>query len=319
MNKVLMLDMNNLMYRTIFFVHKEYKENFESLENNVIDLWQMYKCSLLSSLKEYIVNFKPTTFIVSIDFGTWRKKLYSKYKDGRQKTRDESPIDFKKLHEITNEFISQLKEILPNIKFIQVENCESDDIVAVLCKEKFQNDEVVIISTDQDHKQLMTNKNIKIWNPNYKVRDFMTTDNPANDLNLKVVYGDSSDVIPNILVMEGVSFEGTTIGCGEKTAEKVLEEGITSKYVIDKVKKKYPSLTEDYIIDEVKKNYNRNLNLISFDKIPEDIKMKILNFYDSYEKKEYSSKNFLNYLYKYNYQDVVNSFQLLNQFLFDIK
>lgn len=321
--KVVMYDFHNFMYRTIFAAQNEYMKSISdpNQESNKSDIYLYWRNFMLSNIFGYVKQFQPNKFIISVDSKrNWRKDVYSNYKAGRKEKLKESPIDFEEFYPVANEFINDLKTIIPNMYVIEIDNCETDDIIAVLSKEVFSHDEVIILSTDGDFKQLLQYKNVKIFNPDSKVKSFVTCMNPKEELNLKIVIGDGGngqgDNIPNILVMDGYEQTGNrTIGVGEKVAQKILEHGIDSDFVIKKVCEKYPNISPSEAKDKIKSNYQRNLELISFESIPTEIKDKIISGYKSYQLKTYNGKILFDYLHTKKIKRVAEEFQIYSIYL----
>jgi len=321
--KVLMYDFHNFMYRTIFAAQNEYMKSISdpNQTSNKEDIYLYWRNFMIGNLFGYVKQFQPDKLIISVDSRTsWRKQRYPSYKAGRKEKLKESPINFDEFYPIANEFIADLRRILPNVYVIEVDNCETDDVIAILAKEVFYNDDVIILSTDGDFKQLLQYSNVRVFNPDSKVKNFVNCLNPKEELNLKVVIGDGGngqgDNIPNILVMEGYERVGNrTIGVGEKVAQKILENGFDSKFVIEKVCEKYPSISEEDAKTKIKENYLRNLLLISFESIPVEIKNKIIESYKAYSIKSYIGKNVFDFLVAKKIRKVMDEFQIYTMYL----
>lgn len=321
--KVLMYDFHNFMYRTIFAAQNEYMKTISDPNqmSNKQDVYLFWRNFMIANLFGYVKQFQPTKLIISVDCKrNWRKDIYPNYKAGRKDKLKESAVDFEEFYPIATEFIQDLRKTFPNVYVLEVENCETDDIIAVLAREIFRRDDVIILSTDGDFKQLLQNSNVRIFNPDSKVKNFVQCLNPKEELDLKVVIGDggngAGDNIPNILVMEGFEQVGDrTIGVGEKVAQKILENGIDSDFVVKKVCDKYPSISPDQVKEIVKKNYLRNLELISFDNIPMMIKERIIEAYKSYEIKPYNGRLVFDFLNTKKIRKVAEEFQIYSPFL----
>lgn len=330
--KVLLIDFNNLCHRCIFGANQQYLKNisdpnYQMTPDDLYDIWKNY---VVQNLFDYVKEFKPTKLIVPIDSSSWRKDFYPDYKGKRDEQRKASPVDFEKFYPVMKKLIEDLKTILPNVYVLKIDKAEVDDIIAVLSKIEFKNDEVVIISNDGDFKQLLQFKNVKIFNPLNKTKGFVECLDPKNDLKLKVCVGDPGDNVSNILVMpEKYEQNGErVIGVGEATAEKILEKGLDSDYVVDRVGFKYNTITnekkkefifdkisKEEIIQNVKANYERNLKLISFEHIPLDIQKRIIDEYSKYQLKKYSQMNLFNWLLENRIRLVADNLQTYSMFL----
>lgn len=199
----------------------------------------------------------------------WRKEIYAEYKSQRKAQRDKSIIDFDKFFPIFNETIDDLKYIFSTMYTIKIDGCEADDIIAVLCKEKFADKQIIIVSTDGDMNQLLVNKNVSQFNP--LKNSFVESINIKQKLLLKVITGDKSDNIPAIKAKVGI-----------KTAEKIINEGL-----------------DTYLLDaDVKANYERNLKLIDFNYIPTNITQLVLSRFDEYKIEPINGKKLFEYFIK---------------------
>jgi 5'-3' exonuclease len=281
-----------------------------------------------------IKELQPTKVIFAIDAKPyWRYKYYSEYKGKRKEQRDASAVDFKEFYPIMEEFLSTLKESFSNFYFIKSDNCEADDVVSVLSTKVFKNDSVVIYSNDKDYNQLLKYKNIKRYNPMEKEGNRLVNClNPELELNQKILIGDTGDNIPNILVLpEKYPHKNPArrIGVGDVMAQSILENGLDSKFVVDKVLKAYPTLSsinnednklleskvsdKELVIKLVKENFQRNRILIDFEFIPEEYQNRILDSYNKYEIKGFNAKGIYNLLYGNGYiklyEDYVSKFK----------
>ena len=89
------------------------------------------------------------------------------------------------------------------IRQYEFENVEGDDIIAYYVKNKKPNEKVVIVSSDKDLTQLISDTVI-VYNP--RLKDFITKDNSADKIGIthenvvleKILCGDSSDNIKGV-------------------------------------------------------------------------------------------------------------------------
>lgn len=124
------------------------------------------------------------------------------------------------------------------IRQYEFEDVEGDDIVAYYVKNKKPNEKVVIMSTDRDMTQLISDSVI-IWNPSKD--DFVTTKNSVQALGIthenivleKILCGDVSDNI------KGVK------GLGEQTLIKYFPDLITTKTDLETVVRRSKELLEE--------------------------------------------------------------------------
>jgi hypothetical protein len=157
--------------------------------------------------------------------------------------------------------------------------------------------------------------------------------NPSLELNQKVIIGDGGDNIPNILVLpEKYPHKNLArkIGVGPVMADKILENGVDSDFVVKKVLESYPTLSsvnsEDNILLEnkvndrdlvkklVKENYQRNRILIDLSCIPSEYVDRILESWKSYINKGINPKGIYTLLYGNGfiklYEDYVSKFKI---------
>ena len=188
----------------------------------------------LNIMFKIIEDIKPEYMVVTFDLKapTYRHKLYSEYKANRKG--------------MPNELASQmpiLKEILKamNVKVIEKEGYEADDIIGTLAKwGQRKNLEVTILTGDRDSFQLI-DEHIKVRIPHTTQGKTETEDYnvekvlekyglpPKSLIEIKGLAGDASDNIPGVP------------GVGEKTAITLIKDykNIEGVYKhIDKLKGK---------------------------------------------------------------------------------
>ena len=256
--KILLIDFHNLMFRTVFGTIASTPE-----DNS---LFMLTKHNLLSSIMYNIEKFEPNQVVFAIDpKDSWRYEVYPEYKANRKDRA--SKLNTELFYPVMDDFITDLKTLFTNMRFIKLPRCEADDTIAVLCKHGFRNAKVVILSGDSDMHQLLTNKNITQYDA--LKGDFVNCINPKNSLEIKIISGDSSDNI-----------KGIRPRVGPKTAEKIIVEGLMTYLEADGNK---ISIEER---KEILEKYKRNKTLIDFDCIPNDIKDTILSAYKNYELNE---------------------------------
>ena len=136
-----------------------------------------------------------------------RRAIYSNYK---QKSRPQKLNRFygddipdtveNRSHQIA--LTVELLKTVP-VKQIYVSDCEADDVIAYLAKNKYSDNRCVIVSSDKDYYQLLSNRIVQ-WSPGQK--DFVTAKDviskfgmyPENFLVARCFCGDGSDALPGI-------------------------------------------------------------------------------------------------------------------------
>ena len=124
---------------------------------------------------------------------TWRKDFYPLYKANRKKTRDASDMDWGMLFDTLQKVKEEIRDNFP-YRYMYVEKCEADDIIAILVKHA--TEPVLIVSGDKDFQQLH-HYDVKQWSPN--LNKMINCEDPSMFLKEHILRGDKSDGIPNIL------------------------------------------------------------------------------------------------------------------------
>ena len=175
----------------------------------------------------------------------WRMGLFPQYKATRVQEGFMGGPFFKMAYEDELFQKGGAKAILHHPKL------EADDCIAISVKyllKKYPECHIYIITSDKDYLQLNA-ANVDLYNLAYKnLADIKSsTGNPKQDLEIKIIMGDSSDNIPSVFAK-----------CGPKTAQKCIDDP-------DFFKKKMGDNPECY------KQYELNKTLVNFDNIPKDL------------------------------------------------
>ena len=203
----------------------------------------------------------------------WRRDFFEHYKAGRKKARDASDLDWGLIFDTLSEMRDDLAKHFP-YKVMHIERCEADDIIAALTKYAQDNElvqeglveesqKILILSSDKDFKQLQLYPNVKQWSPMQK-KYITATQREIIEYKIEhVVKGDSGDGIPNILSKDDVF----VIGERQKVVTaKRLQEFIDNGFIACKN-------------DDERRNWQRNLTLVDFDHIPDDVRQEIVQSY----------------------------------------
>lgn len=287
---VVIVDGHNIAYITVFStIHQDYSDN------GVFVLW---KHAFLNKLFYTVNDLEPTKLVLAFDTkGSWRYDLYDEYKANRQKQYGRYPLDKKNFMIALNDLIEDIQAVFTNIYTIKVDGAEGDDIIAVLCKNVFtdENHDVIVVSGDTDLNQLCSQKNVRQYNP--RTNDYFNVINPKKELDIKILSGDKSDNITPI-----------KRGVGVKTAEKILN----SEDGVDGFIEQQATDIEKKLVSE---NFERNTKLIDLDFIPKKIVNEILEKYNSYEIKELNGKNVVNYFIKRKMHDLRTRWGRISKYL----
>ena len=184
--------------------------------------YQMGGCiGFLKTLRKLVNEISPSSVYVVWEGGgsQRRRSLYADYKMNRRPEKlnrfyeDDIPDteDNKKYQLIS--LLGMLKST--PVCQLYVSDCEGDDVIAYLSRQKFLNVPKIIASSDKDMYQLL-DENTKIYN--FHKKTFVDASNVLNDYKVqpknfalaKALCGDPSDNIPGVK------------GLGFKTATKVL-------------------------------------------------------------------------------------------------
>ena len=260
-NPILFIDMSYYIFYRFYALRNWYKRSqeeeldVENVMKNELFIKKYHKL-FIENIKKIQKKHKIEDALVIMAkdcrrYDIWRNKFYEEYKQNRdEKNKTFNPDIFIYTYE---DIVPELKEL--NIKILECENAEGDDIIATL-KKKFRNQyeekPIYIITNDHDYLQLFDNNtyiyNLQGLNLRTKSRG------EEIDLKLKILQGDVSDNISSIFLKK-------------ISKNKILE------FVYDNEK------LEDYLKEnkESLELYNRNKLLIDFDMIPENIKETIIN------------------------------------------
>lgn len=177
--KNLVVDLNNITFITRYGALKGQKGTDHVMEFIAIET--------ISSILKAAKTLQVDGIVIACDSKkVWRKDLYPMYKEGRDTKAD-------KYYEHTIEAIGKVKEFFDDYTaamVLSVDRAEADDIIAVWCA--ISDCESVILSSDKDFVQLISDK-VSLYNPMKK--ELRTSDDPAFDLFVKCIRGDSSDAI----------------------------------------------------------------------------------------------------------------------------
>ena len=219
MKKVILVDGNNLLFRSYFATAYtgNTMRNSKGFPTNGL-------YGLVNMLNKIIREEKPEYMLVAFDKGkTFRHEKYLDYKGGR----NETPDDLKKQFSVAKKLVS-----LMGIKCFEIDNYEADDIIGTYSKMALIDPEfeTTIVSSDKDLLQLINEETeVKLLKQKDYIRmneeTFIDTYGikPIRMIDLKGLMGDASDNIPGVK------------GIGEKTALKLLQEYDSLENVYDNI------------------------------------------------------------------------------------
>ena len=247
--------LSNLMMQLGNHTNAEIEENM--VRHMVLNSLRSYKQKFGDEYGEMVIACDNTNY--------WRKQVFPYYKANRKKNQETSELDWKQIFECLNKIRAELKEFFP-YKVIDIESAEADDIIATLINHSMFYDKILILSGDKDFIQLHTNDNVEQYDPVRK--KWIKHDDPKQYLQEHILKGDAGDGVPNILSADNCF----VLGDRQRPLTKKRIDALIDK-------------TAENIDSEHKRNYLRNQQLIDLSFVPEDIKNKVLDSYESQSSK----------------------------------
>jgi len=249
MKKIILVDGNNLMFRSYYAT--AYTGNLMKNSKGIITN-ALY--GFVNMINKIIEEEKPVYMAVAFDVGkNFRKEMYAEYKDGRSAT----PEELKSQMPVARKILSAM-----GIKYYEMEGYEADDIIGTLSYKALVDPEydALIISSDKDLLQLI-NEQVEVkllkskdyirYNLN-KFREDYGFD-PIRIIDLKALMGDASDNIPGVK------------GVGEKTAIKLIQEYDTIENLYNHIDEIKGKLQEKLILDKDNAFFSKKLATILLD------------------------------------------------------
>ncbi len=182
-------------------------------------------CNMLLKLLESV---QPKYMAVAFDKSrkTFRTEMYADYKGQRKPTPSE----------LSEQFPLAIKVLESmNIKVLELDNYEADDIIGTFAVHAPQDVEVIIVTGDKDELQLLDQRT-KVYYTKRGITDIQIFDEaefaacyeglqPKQLIELKGLMGDTSDNIPGVP------------GVGPKTAIKLIKEYGSVEQVLENIDK----------------------------------------------------------------------------------
>lgn len=268
---MILIDYSQVCLANIFQFQSDLKKN-----NNSPEAVNIIRHAILTGLKYYKKKYgaKYGEMVIACDGRNyWRKEIFPYYKAGRSKTREKSDLDWKLIFDTISQIREDLSLHFP-YRVVHVDRAEADDVIATMCKWTQTNglidhgmfedkQDVMIISSDGDFKQLHKYTNVKQWSPIQK--KVVECSNPIAYLAQHIAKA-GDDGIPNILSADNVL-----------VTEGVRQGKMTAKKLEAFVERGRDACEND----EQRRNWDRNNQLINLDLIPVDIEQMIVDTYTS--------------------------------------
>ncbi|MBB6452342.1 5'-3' exonuclease [Salirhabdus euzebyi] len=237
-NNVMLVDGMALLFRGFFAT--SYTGNY-MMTSKGVPTNGIY--GFLKYFLDAIETFEPSHVICCWDMGskTFRTEMYDQYKANR----DEPPVELIPQFELVKEVVEAFG--VPNVG---IAGYEADDCIGTLAREYSKENDVLILTGDQDILQLVDNQIsvaiMKKGQGNYLVYqedNFLEEKglSPLQIIDMKGLMGDSSDNYPGVK------------GIGEKTALKLLQEYKTIEGILENL---------DHLSKGIKKKIEENLDML---------------------------------------------------------
>jgi hypothetical protein len=254
---MIIVDLNQVMLSNLHMQignHTNAKIEENMVRHMVLNSLRSYKQKFGEEYGELVIACDNTNY--------WRKQLFPYYKANRKKAQEKSEMDWKSIFECMNKIRSELKEFFP-YRVIDIESAEADDVIATLVNDVIVSEGFLILSGDKDFIQLHKYDNVKQYDPVRK--KWIKHDNPEQYLLEHVLKGDSGDGVPNVLSSDNCFVVGERQKpLTQKKIDALIELGLDGKF--------------DH---QLARNYSRNKQLIDLSMIPENIKVKVLESFNS--------------------------------------
>jgi len=238
----------------------------------------MLRHMILNSIRNYAKRYADDygDIVLCTDSARpWRREYFPLYKANRKKTREKSDLDWDVIFQLLQKVKEEIRDNFP-FHYMYVESAEADDIIAVLTKKYYEQEDILIVSGDKDFQQLHKYKGVKQFSPN--LNKMVQCDEPDLFLKEHILKGDKSDGIPNIL-----------------SNDNCLEQGIRQTPLKRAILEKYLRISVEND-DKYYRNYLRNQTLIDLDFIPNDLENTIIG---EFEASEPPTGKVFNYLTKH--------------------
>lgn len=218
-DKFLVIDGSSLIHRAFFALPP--LMNKQGLHTGAV----YGLCNMLLKLLE---DVQPKYMAVAFDKSrkTFRTEMYADYKGQRKPTPPE----------LSEQFPLSMKVLeAMNIRTLELDNYEADDIIGTFAVHAPENVEVIIVTGDRDELQLI-DKRTKVYYTKRGISDIQIFDEaefaaayeglvPRQLIELKGLMGDTSDNIPGVP------------GVGPKTALKLIKEYGDVETVLENIEK----------------------------------------------------------------------------------
>lgn len=227
---------------------------------------------------------------------TWRKVDFPYYKANRKKARDSSFLDWDAVFAAMDTVKAELRDNFP-YRFVQVDGCEADDVIAALVRNRPASEDCLIVSSDEDFVQLQTPPGdipaVKQWDNVRK--KWVQYDSHA--LKRKIIRGDTGDGVPNFMTDD----------------DTLVTPGKRSTPIMSKKEAEWLDMEPSAVWQQAKdpeaaaRNWKRNETLVDLSRTPDFLVRAILDKYS--EKPDRNRTHVLSYLNSVGLKKIAESLQ----------
>lgn len=255
-----------------------YKQLFEQCSNHTEKtsvIRNVLLNNILDSVKRYGQKYGKLILCFDNKMGYWRKDIFPYYKSQRKKHQEKDNFDWQEFFKCLDEVMQEFTKYLP-IVCLNVEKCEADDIIAIMCK-YFQTHDLdilgnpknhLIVSNDHDLSQLQFYSGITNYSPK-KNKEIVLNNNEVHELLIEhICCGDTGDGVMNIC-----SDDDTFVNPEKKQVP--FRKSRLPEFYIDGIN----ACKNDF----EKRNYQRNKKLVDLiNEIPDELYQKVTSIYENY-------------------------------------
>ena len=249
-----------------------FQRELKGTESEVKNLIRHVTLSTLKSYKKKYGKEYGELVICCDGRKYWRREFFQHYKGNRKKQRENSELDWTLIFDTLSEMREDIAKYFP-YRVLHLDRAEADDIIAVLSKWTQDNgliqqglveepQKVLILSSDNDFVQLQKYSNVTQWSPIQK-KYVKATKKELHEKYITHIVKAGDDGIPNILSKDDVFMIGER---QKPVSAKRLQEFIENGFIACKN-------------DDERRNWHRNVTLIDFEYIPEDVSKEIVSAY----------------------------------------
>ncbi len=253
-NNIILIDSSYYVFHRYFATYRWFSfqnidVSVDDIVNNEVFITAFYKHinnDIKKICKKWNTNKDNIVFCVDCQrTEIWRNDIYNTYKA----TRTQKTNFNKKIFIIFNEYINSL-----NFQYISQDRLEGDDVIYLSQKMiksqlevlKNTNINIIIITNDNDFLQLV-DKQVHVYNMQFKELMKRGYNDPKIDLLFKAIYGDKSDNIPKI--GSGITKEKALMLSNMQDDERdnyIKECGYQDKFILNMMLISFENIPKEY-------------------------------------------------------------------------